>query len=223
MKKLLLCGCVTFLGLVIAFPSLAAPTKVKGVKVKKIKSNAATVSWNSTSGAYQYVVKVRKKKSKKLVKTVKTTSTSTMVKGLKKKKWYRVTVKAKDYYGNAGKRSKAKVFKTKSWRNYHSNKYGFSLDFPKEWKGYRVNIQTGYDGTYINFKLKSNVMNEWYTLFSILAFDVADADDLYEYYGTPLATGDDYVFYWMHAQDTASDLYARAQEITTVLATIKTD
>lgn len=223
MKKIILLSCITFLGLALALPSAAAPSKVKGVKVKKIKSNAATVNWNATSGAYSYVVKVRKKKSKKLVKTVKTSSTSIMVKGLKKKKWYRVTVKAKDYYGTTGKRSKAKIFETKSWRNYHSGKYQFSLDFPKTWKGYKTDIDTGYDGTYVNFKLWSSAMQQYYTMFSILVFPDSMADDMYLYYGEPLGQSDDYVFYWMHAQDSASDLYARAQEVWDIVYTLKAD
>ncbi len=228
MKKLIFFSLVIGLMLVALPGQVEAVGKVKNVRVSQITSNSALAKCNSVSGAYQYVYKVyqntpKKAKKWKLVKTYKTSNTYATLRGLKKKKKHKVVVKAKDYYGNSGKRSKAKVFTTKSWRMYHSNKYGFSLQFPKSWKGYRVKVETGYDGTYVTFKLKSQVMNYWYGMFSILVYDISQADDLYYYYGTPLAQNDDYVFYWMHAQDTASDLYDEIQDIYTIVGSIEAD
>ncbi|MFH1536747.1 MAG: hypothetical protein ABID45_02045 [Patescibacteria group bacterium] len=227
MKKVLFLSLVICIGLCLALPSLAAPNKITGVKVKKIQSNAAKVIWTADSKAASYIVKVKRKKNGKVVDTVKTTATSTWIKLPKKKKYYRVKVRGVDSSKNKGPWSKAKLFKSKGWRYYFHKKYKFSMKFPKTWKGVKAKKFTtegGLDqGVYINFKLYSNEMHQWYTLFSIVAFtqDEWVGDDLRYFWGDALAENDDYAFVWMHAQDCAVDLCARARENQDIIDTFK--
>ena len=218
MKKFILLCPIILLGCFLAWPGLAVD-KVTGVKVSKIKSNAAKVSWTADSDAASYVVKVRKKKNKKLVDTEKPTTNSVWVQLPKKKKYYRVKVRAKDSYGNLGPWSKAKLFKSKSWRYYHNNNYGFGMKFPKTWEGLKVKKTSGTDGVYINFKLYSSAMSQYYTMFSILVYTHEQWEDTF--WSDKLGENDDYVFEWMHAQDCATDLCARAVETQDIIDTFK--
>lgn len=221
MKKVLLV-LTLFLGLSLALPGLAAPSKVKGVKVRNIKSNRGTVSWTAQSSASAYRIKVRTK-SGKLFMSGNVTSNAAYMNGLKANRRYKVKVRAKDAYGKFGPWSKVKRFTTKSWRYYHNNRYGYNMKFPKGWKGMRVKTASGYDGVFVNYKLYSNSMSQRYTMFSIQVI----TQEQYALYGAGMGTylgeNDDYVFVYFHAQDTASDLYARARELDSIIDTFEMD
>lgn len=226
MRKFILVCPIILLGCFLAFPGLALD-KVSGVKVTKIKSNAAKISWTEVDGATSYVVKVRKKKNKKLVNTKRPTTNSVWVNLPKKKKYYRVKIRAKSINGTKGAWSKAKLFKSKGWRYYFHKKYKFSMKFPKTWKGVKAKkfaTEGGLDqGVYINFKLYSNAMSQWFTLFSVVTFtqDEWIGDDLKYFWGDALDENGDYAFTWMHAQDCAVDLCARARENQDIINTFK--
>ena len=146
MKKAILFSLSICLCFAFSLPVMAID-RVTGVKVKQIKFYTAKVKWSAVNDAASYIIKIRKKKNKKLVDTIKTTSTSTWVNLPKKKKYYRAKVRAKDSNGVLGQWSKAKLFKSKSWRYYHHNNFGFSLKFPKSWKGVKG---VKYKGTLIS-------------------------------------------------------------------------
>jgi len=222
MRKLILICPIILLGCFLAWPGLAVD-KVKGVKVKKIKSNTAKVIWSEVDNATSYVVKVRRKKNKKLVDTVKTTATSAWVDLPKKKKYYRVKVRAKDSNKNKGRWSKAKLFKSKGWRYYHNKKYDFSMKFPKGWKDFRVKKVISSSGISYEFKLYSSEMNYWYDMFMITIMTPQQYQDQEYIFSEIITEDDDYVYTWMHAQDTASDLYMRARETDEIINSFALD
>ena len=223
MKKIILVCCIAYLGLALAGPSFAAPAKVKGVKVNKIRSSAATVKWNEVSGAVKYVVKVRKRNGK-LVATKKISAEKVLITGLKKLKKYKVSVKAKDSYGDFGKRSKFKTFKTKSRRKYHNNNFGFNIDFPKAWKKYVVSTERDYmGGQYIDFSLWSDLMQDQYLMFTVWAMDRDRYYSIYNGSSEKIGETDDWVFVYYYPMSTAVDLSERAQESDEIIDTFKLD
>lgn len=88
-------------------PNVSKPAQVKSVKVKNLKGKKAKISWAKVKTATKYQVKIGSKKytSKKNTYTVK--------KGLKKKKTYKVYVRAynKAGYGKWSKVKKVKITK----------------------------------------------------------------------------------------------------------------
>lgn len=227
MKKIITLTLILSAGLLFASPALAV-NQVENVVTynSNIYTNKVTASWDAVTGATKYKVKIYNRINGKY-RAGKTVSTNyaTFESGIKANRKYKLKVRAVDSYGVKGQWSTYKKIQTKTKRNYHNKKYDFSVQLKKGWKNFRINKQVNYDGgEEINFKLYSSEMAMWYTMFTL---SIVDYDEYIanpgSYYGEVLDYNSDYVFLYYHAQDTASDLAERAQELDDITATFVLD
>ena len=97
------------------------------------------------------------------------------------------------------------------------------MKFPKGWKDFRVKKVISSSGISYEFKLYSSEMNYWYDMFMITIMTPQQYQDQEYIFSEIITEDDDYVYTWMHAQDTASDLYMRARETDEIINSFALD
>ncbi|MDP3970608.1 MAG: fibronectin type III domain-containing protein [bacterium] len=223
MKRTIILSLVIFLGLAVALPTFAIGQASQPVINEKF-TNEITVFWPDVAGATKYKVKLYTRKGKLKAANTVINSGATIKKPLKSNRSYKIKVRAIDAQGNRGAWSPYKKFTTRQKRFYHNKKYNFSLDLPKTWEGFKVKKVSTWDGAEIEFKLYSQTEQQWYSMFTVWLTDYTEYAKCPDcYLGELLGYTNDHAYLYVHAQDTALDLGARAQEMDGIVYTFNFD